>query len=258
MKTGGLSVLVPVFNEAALLEDTLLRVHRHLETLRACGTHVELIAVDDGSIDATPAILAAFAGRHPGCLTIRTHARNQGLKAALRTGCLAVQTPYTIVLDSDLSYAPETIAALMRALEASGASLVLASPYAAGGRVSEVPPLRRAASWGANWLLSMCVGGRIKTFTAMVRAYETVLLQRAVTAESRGEFNAWVVAEALREGASVVEVPAHLSWPSSRRLEVSRFSATKLLSRAAGVMVVAYQLLLRSRPAAVAQRRRHA
>lgn len=258
MRTGGISVLVPVFNEATGLDDTLLRLDAYLANLRASGVQVELIVIDDGSSDGSGAILRRFCERRPGALTLVSHEVNQGLVAALSTGCRAVRTPYTVVMDADLSYAPETIGALARTLEASGASLVLASPYAAGGRVSDVPAVRRVASRVANQLLSFCAGGRIRTFTGMVRAYETELLARALNANRRGEFNAWVVAEALREGRSVVEMPAHLAWPACRRGDVSRISSIKLLRRAADVLIVARQLLLQQHPAAVALRRSHA
>src|SRR5204863_8343368 len=68
--------LVPAYDEAASLEEVLRRVYDL--PLRA-----EVIAVDDGSTDDTPAILEAFAESH-GLIALR-HERNRGKGAAVRT-----------------------------------------------------------------------------------------------------------------------------------------------------------------------------
>ncbi|MEX0977278.1 MAG: glycosyltransferase family 2 protein, partial [Pirellulales bacterium] len=70
-----LSVVIPVFNEARTIEESIRRV-------RACGIACELIVVDDGSTDGTRDILRGLPAADD--LRIVYHERNQGKGAALR------------------------------------------------------------------------------------------------------------------------------------------------------------------------------
>ena len=73
-----LTVLIPVYNEERTVEELLRRV--------AEGPYPdkEVIVIDDGSSDATPRLLEAWAGR-PGFILLR-HDKNRGKGAAVRTG----------------------------------------------------------------------------------------------------------------------------------------------------------------------------
>jgi len=221
-----ISVVLPAFNEGADFERTLERVNDFLLTLvpRYCS---ELIVVDDGSRDRSPALIDAFAAAHPGVRVLR-HERNLGLTAALRTGLSAVRHPYAVCLDADLSYAPELIETLVDRLVADEAAVALASPYMPGGQVSNVPFVRLLASRTANFLFWLCSGRRISTFTGMVRAYRSDFVGPLLRDEPIGDFNSWVVAEALRRGARISEVPAHLYWPETRRRGTNRIGLRKL------------------------------
>ena len=64
-----LSVVAPVYNEEATLQVFYARVCSALEGLR-----FELVLVDDGSSDQTPAILAELAGNDPGYTWSSSHA----------------------------------------------------------------------------------------------------------------------------------------------------------------------------------------
>jgi len=72
-----LSILIPVLNEEATLEEIVGRV-------QATPFEKELVLVDDGSTDATPTIMAAMAARWNN-VQVHRHERNRGKGAALRT-----------------------------------------------------------------------------------------------------------------------------------------------------------------------------
>ena len=65
-----LSVLMPVYNEAATLAEAVKAV---LDVEFPCD--MELVIVDDGSVDQTPRILAGLQDER---LVVRRHVRNQG------------------------------------------------------------------------------------------------------------------------------------------------------------------------------------
>lgn len=201
-----------------------------LESLSRNRYRYDVIVVDDGSTDATADVAAAVATRSPRTRVV-THARNFGLAAAIATGVRESRGQAIVVLDADLSYAPEIVPHMLASLFGRGAAVVLASPYVRGGSTANVPWDRLLASRAANALLSALVGGRVKTFTGMVRAYDARLLQAIVENDIRGEFNAGILAEILRRGGTIVELPAALNWPAHRAQAPSRMSRASLLRR---------------------------
>jgi glycosyltransferase involved in cell wall biosynthesis len=241
MMTKGYSVVVPAFNEGRDLNDALDQILARLEKSRY-ATPYELIVVDDGSSDCSPALLDEFASQHVGVLKVVRHAQNAGLTAAMRSGARAAAFDTVVFLDADLSYAPEIVEALLEARALSGASVALASPYMHGGHNANVPFDRLAASVVANWILSACSGGRLSTFTGMVRAYDTEILQKLFERPVVGEFNSWALATLIAEDHPVVEVPATLAWPPERRMGGRRMRLGSFLSRTADVVASAAYL----------------
>ncbi len=91
-----LSIVMPVFNEERTVTEA---VGSLLDTALPC--EFELVIVDDGSTDATPALLAAIDD--PRARVIR-HVCNLGKGAALRTGGAAVTGTHLVPFDADLEY----------------------------------------------------------------------------------------------------------------------------------------------------------
>ena len=106
-----LSVVVPMYNEADVLPD----LHRRLfDVLRSLQGTAEVIYVDDGSTDATPAILDRLRLAQPDVGVVRL-SRNFGKEVALSAGLRACVGEAVIVLDADLQDPPELIPQLMEA-----------------------------------------------------------------------------------------------------------------------------------------------
>jgi glycosyltransferase involved in cell wall biosynthesis len=221
------TVLVPAFNEGTEFRVTLERLERFFASVSDRFV-LHLVIVDDGSTDETSEIADAFAR---GSETVRVlhHDRNRGIAAGLQTGLGAVTGGPVVVLDADLSYAPEEVVVpMLEALESRNATIVVASPYMRGGRVSNVPFVRLLASRCANALLSAFTGRRVATLTGMVRAYSPAAVGRALECKPEGEFNSWILMDALGRGAAVAEVPAHLCWPPGRLAGAPRMPLRKL------------------------------
>ena len=209
--------MLPAYNEAAALEANLSELWEYLSRLTE-RYRWNLVVVNDGSTDSTGALAENFAAGKPDVRVIH-HDANRGLSEALRTAFTALNEDFVITLDADLSYAPSHIERMLTAAEQTGAEIVLASPYMPGGRVSNVPLARHALSRLANVYLAGRLGGRLHTFTAVARVYR----RDALTLPVSGDVNFQVLAEALRRGAKIVEVPAHLHWRSrSRRTSPAR------------------------------------
>lgn len=208
------SVVVPAYNEGPELGGNLAALARYLST--AQGPYdFEIILVDDGSTDGTYETAQAASLEIPQLRIVR-HACNRGLGSAIRSGFAFAEGSVAIVYDSDLSYAPEIVPRLLEQMDRNNDDLVLASPYMRGGKVANVPLLRRFLSREANRFLSFATNGRYATLTCMVRAYRLSFFRNFPSIEERMEINPELVFGAIKRGARVSEIPAVLKWSDGR------------------------------------------
>lgn len=122
-----LSIVMPVYNEEATLEVIVERVFS-----APVDMTIDLIAVDDGSKDASRDILARLAEKHPG-LRVILHDKNGGKGAALATGFRAAQGDFVVIQDADLEYDPKDYPALLAPLVDGRADVVYGSRFLGGG-----------------------------------------------------------------------------------------------------------------------------
>ena len=100
-----LSVVLPVFNECAVLTELHDRV---TSALRATGCLFEVIFVNDGSVDGSDHALDQLAEQHPSVRVLH-FSRNFGHQAAVQAGLAEARGDAVIVMDSDLQDDPQAI-----------------------------------------------------------------------------------------------------------------------------------------------------
>jgi glycosyltransferase involved in cell wall biosynthesis len=216
------SVVVPAYNEAAGIASSLERLCTYLRSLES-RYDWEVVVVDDGSDDDTALLAEMVAATWPEVRVLR-HRTNFNLGQALRYAFSRCEGDYVVTLDSDLSYAPEHVGLLLEAIEASGAKIVIASPYAAGGRTTGVPLVRRLLSRGANRFLSHMTRRELATLTGMVRIYDRPFLQSLDLRSTDVGINTEIIYKAQLLKARICEIPAHLDWSGQRELPERRSS----------------------------------
>jgi dolichol-phosphate mannosyltransferase len=159
------SVVVPAMNEAKNLPELARRVHAAM-----AGRAYELIVVDDGSRDGTPAVCADLARAYPLTLVVREKPED-GLSGAVLRGFAAARGQTLAVMDADLQHPPEKLPELLAAVEGGPAGepgpgggpegagpppraeFAIGSRYVAGGSTAEQwGPFRRLNSWIATVL----------------------------------------------------------------------------------------------------------
>ena len=209
------TVIVPAFNEAAILADTLHTLIDYLEAQRAAFTG-QILVVNDGSTDGTGAIAEEVAAEHP-IVRVIHHRTNFRLGQALRFAFNQCDTDYLVTVDSDLSYDAEHIGRLVEHIHRTRAKIVLASPYAEGGVIGHVPPIRKWLSRWANRYLSVGAKGELSTLTGMVRAYDRRFLQSLDLSSTGIDINTEIIYKARILSARIEEIPATLSWTTIDR-----------------------------------------
>jgi glycosyltransferase involved in cell wall biosynthesis len=121
-----LTVVMPVYNELATVEEVVRRV-------LALSLRVQLIVVDDCSTDGTSDLLARLADELR--FTLVRQATNQGKGAALRAGFTRVAGDLVVIQDADLEYSPEELPDLIRLICEGRADVVYGSRFLGRHRV---------------------------------------------------------------------------------------------------------------------------
>jgi glycosyltransferase involved in cell wall biosynthesis len=118
------SVVVPVFNESAT-------VGQIVDELLALELDLEVLLVDDGSTDASPAVLAQLAEQHTE-VKVFTQPQNRGKGAAVRRGITESTGDILLIQDADLEYSPSDIPALIDPLLSGKADAVFGTRLRGG------------------------------------------------------------------------------------------------------------------------------
>jgi glycosyltransferase involved in cell wall biosynthesis len=124
-----LSLVIPAYNEQARLPYTLSEIESYV-----CSQQLdcEVIVVDNGSRDATSAVVQQAASRFPYLRLLRTDRRGKGL--AVRTGVLAAQGAVVIYADADLSWSVEDLSRFVAKVEPRRSPVVIGSREGFGAR----------------------------------------------------------------------------------------------------------------------------
>jgi undecaprenyl-phosphate 4-deoxy-4-formamido-L-arabinose transferase len=156
------SVVVPVFNEEANLEEFLRRL---LAVMEERGEPFEVILVDDGSRDRSLEILKSCAARRPDRVRVLELSRNFGQHQAILAGFRDVTGDAVVTLDADLQNPPEEIPKLLARFE-EGYDVV-------GGvrRHRQDSWARRLASALVNRMTVAITHMHLTDFGCMLRAY---------------------------------------------------------------------------------------
>jgi undecaprenyl-phosphate 4-deoxy-4-formamido-L-arabinose transferase len=210
-----LSVVVPVYNEAANLERLYARL---APVLDGTGRPYEVIFVDDGSTDRSLEALRRLHDAHAAIRVISLN-RNYGQHAAVFAGLDHARGEVIVTLDADLQNPPEEIPRLLAEVDA-GHDVV------GGWRRSRRDPLiRRLLSRGMNLLASHMVGVRMRDYGCMLRAY-----RREVVEGLRGcrEISSFVPALANSFARSPIEVPVEHDSRAHGRSNYNPFRLVRL------------------------------
>lgn len=192
--TPQLSVVLPAYNEEALLDACVRRLHA---ALAALGVQAEIVIVNDGSRDRTAKIADALARDLPGVTAV--HQANQGIGGAFRTGVQRAAGDYLILWPADMPAEPADLAPYTS--QFGRADVIVGVRQARLG----YNPLMRFNAWLYPRLVALLFGLQLRDVN-WIHAYRRELFSR-VTLTQRGIPMLVEALVRLRDlGATFVEV----------------------------------------------------
>ncbi len=194
-----LSILMPVYNEAATVE-------RAVEAVLAADLPVstELVIVDDGSTDGTRQILDQ-GGWPADRVRVHVHARNQGKGAAVRTALADARGEFAAIFDADLEYQPEDLNTLLPPL-LDGTTNAVFGVRAFDGFTSHSYLYvlgNRSVTLAANVLFNVY----LKDLMTMHKAIRTDIFKALDLREAGFAIEPEIAARLVQRGERIYEVP---------------------------------------------------
>ena len=196
MSLDALSIVIPAYNEEASIRDTVadaLRVGAEV------AADLEVLVCNDGSTDATGAILAELSADEPR-LRVLDRAQNRGIEASIRALYATARSPWIFLMSADRQWPMDSLVAMVAAVDA-GADLVIG-----------VRENKRDVYSRYRQVLSLTYAGAVRALGApggdpgSIKLGRRELLHTPVVAVgvfAEGER----IIRAARGGAKVVEVP---------------------------------------------------
>ncbi len=209
-----LSIVIPVFNEEAHLEELVARC------TAACGQlnrSYELILVDDGSRDRSASIIREQCSQHDGSVVGVLLNRNYGQHAAVMAGLHEARGQIMITLDADLQNPPEEIPRLVAEMD-KGCDVV--GTIRKNRRDSF---FRRLSSRLVNRAIQHSTGVMMHDYGCMLRAYSRSVVDSMLLCHERSTFIP-VLANTFASQTSEIEVEH-----AARQHDDSKYSLWKLI-----------------------------
>ena len=201
-----LSIIIPVFNEAATLRELLRRV----EEVALPGVSKEIIIIDDASTDNTRQFLNSLDEKK---YMVLLQERNQGKGAAMRRGYQAASGEIILNQDADLEYNPEDYPALLKPILEQGADVVYGSRFANLRANNFIYNSFYFGNIFLTWLSNRFTGLRLTDMETGYKVFRRVALEKIIPQLNSRRFGIEpeITARVAQNRLTLVEVPIHYS-----------------------------------------------
>jgi glycosyltransferase involved in cell wall biosynthesis len=221
-------------NESASVDELYVRLTSALEGF---GRSYEVIAVDDGSSDATYQRLTAVHARDARWRVIRFR-RNFGQTAAFAAGFAHARGRFIVTSDGDLQNDPGDIPDMIRLAEQRDADIV------AGWRKDRKDPFinRRLPSMIANWIISHATGVRLHDYGCSLKVFRAEVVKPL---KLYGEMHRFLPAIASEFGVRIEE---HEVTHHPRRHGKSNYGISRTIRVVLDLLTVKFLISYSTRP----------
>jgi glycosyltransferase involved in cell wall biosynthesis len=202
-----LSIIIPVYNE----ESTVGKIIKKVDKVKISGVEKEIIAVDDGSTDASASEIQNLKSKIQN-LRIYLHKKNMGKGAAVRTGIKNAKGDYIVIQDADLEYDPKYIKRLVKPVLDGRAEIVY------GTRLNRFPNIKKEERtprfllhFFGNRFLSLVTSILYGQWLTDMETCYKLFPKKALNGlklNARGfEFEPEVTTKFLKRGYKILEIP---------------------------------------------------
>lgn len=215
------SVVVPAYNEAHRIRPTLECLAEHL---RAGGRPFEIVVVNDGSTDATAAVVEALSRAIPE-LVCHSLPMNRGKGGAVRAGMLRATGAVRVMCDADGSMPAGELPKLVDPVLAGAEEVVIGSRYVEGAQTDLAqPPWRRAWSRAARKLTQRRLRADVRDVHCGYKAFSARAAERifAVAEIDGWPFDIEVLGLASRFGFRIKEQGIRWQDDADSRVDPAR------------------------------------
>jgi glycosyltransferase involved in cell wall biosynthesis len=190
-----LSVIIPVYNERATLDEIIARVER-------LPIDKQIIIVDDGSTDGSRELLSELPPERAKVILQET---NLGKGAAIRAALPAVTGDVVVIQDADLEYDPNDFFKLLKPIQEGKADVVYGSRFT-GERKN-----MHFWHWVGNRFLTLVTNVMFDTtlsdMETCYKMFRSEIVKNIPLRSSRFEFEVEITAKILKRKHRIYEVP---------------------------------------------------
>lgn len=196
------SLVIPAYNESAIIQDTIQAVSARLAGLTE---NYEVLIVDDGSTDSMAQLVRDCGDPH---VRLEGYTPNHGKGRAVRTGMMAAQGEFVLCTDADLAYGVKILALMLERLQDGEADLVIGSRRMDSAGYQNYPPLRILMS-KCFGLLSYMISGLPYDTQCGIKGYRREAAQRVFSRCTTDgfSFDFEVLMRADKLGLKVEQIP---------------------------------------------------
>jgi glycosyltransferase involved in cell wall biosynthesis len=198
-KPAGLSVFFPAYNDSGTIASMVIRA---VQAAAELTPDYEVIVVNDGSADATPAILDELARTYPHVRVVH-HAKNRGYGGALQTGFRSATKELIFYTDGDAQYDPAELSALW-------ARMTPDADLVNGYKISRSDPLHRIIIGRLyHHIVSVMFGLTVRDVDCDFRLMRRTIFERINLEKTSGVICLEMMKKVEDAGFRIVEVPVH-------------------------------------------------
>ncbi len=207
-----LSLIVPVYKQAATIVEDLKRIKHVLSTIRY---PYEILVVVDGMLDDSLHNIQQAKIQHVRAFAL---SKNHGKAYAIRMGMQRAKGDYVMFIDAGMEIDPNGISMLLEHMEWYGADIIVGSKRHPASKV-HYPPIRRVLSYGYYCFVRLMFGVNVHDTQAGIKIFRKNVLEKIlpllVEKKFAGDLEMLVCAKQQGFGR-IYEAPIKLDYTFSR------------------------------------------